>query len=120
MKKLLVLLILMFTIPFISSCEVKPYEDCVTEWEYKMVEKQILIVSYTTYVLETEHGDITVTKKIYEKALEEGYKEICIMVNPDGENEFVGAILLDGTPLEQSLIDEIAEQVEPESEEETE
>jgi hypothetical protein len=43
------------------------------------------------------------------------------MVIPDGTVDFIGGTLIDGTPIEQSIIDEIADQVIPEDlqEEET-
>jgi|LGOV01.1.fsa_nt_gb hypothetical protein len=113
MRKLLVLLLLLFTIPFITACEEQPHEECVETWDYKMVERQILFVSYTAYVLETEYGDITVSKGIYESAMAEEYSKVCMMVNPQAENEFLGGTLIDGTPIDQDLVDEVADQVIP-------
>ncbi len=78
-----------------------------------MVEKNILFVKYTVYVLDTEYGDVFVSKGIYESAMAEEYSEVCMMVIPNGENEFLGGTLIDGTPIDQDLIDEVADQVIP-------
>ena len=120
MKKILVLLALILTIPFITACEEQPHKECIYTWDEHMETRQVLFVSYTVYVLETDFGDVTVSKKIYEASLNQEYKEICIMVNPNAENEFLGATLIDGTPLDQDLIDEIHEQVVPDEYQEDE
>ena len=114
MKKLLLVLLLFLVVPLLSACEVQPYEECLTEWEYKMEERSKFFISYTVYILETDFGDVDVTKNIYESAQAEEYSEICIMVIPDGTLNFIGGTLIDGTPIEQSIIDEIADQVIPE------
>ena len=117
MKKVLLILLMVITLPFIASCEVKPHEECVTEWEYKMVEKQLVVISYTTYVLVTEYGDITVSKKIYENAQNGDYLEICLMVKKDEDTTFIGATLIDGTPIDQTLLEELEDQIATEEEE---
>ena len=114
MRKLLLVLLLVVMIPLLSSCQEKPHEECITEWEYKMEERTIFFVSYTAYVLKTEYGEVDVTKGIYESAQEDEYSEICIMVIPDEDLKFIGGTLINGTPIDQSIIDEIADQVIPE------
>ena len=114
MKKLLVLLLLFVMIPLLSSCQEKPHEECLTEWDYKMEERSKFFVSYTAYILKTEHGEVDVSKGIYESAQAEEYSEICIMVIPDEDLKFIGGTLINGTPIDQSIIDEIADQVIPE------
>jgi|LGVE01.1.fsa_nt_gb hypothetical protein len=114
MKKLLLVLLLFLVVPLLSACEEQPHEECITEWEYKMEERSKFFISYTVYILDTEYGDVDVTKNIYESAQEEAYSEICVMVIPDGTVDFIGGTLIDGTPIEQSIIDEIADQVIPE------
>jgi len=117
MKKLLLIFLLILTLPFIVSCQVKPREECITEWEYKMVEKQFVIVSYTTYVLDTEFGDVTVSKKIYENAQNGDYIEICLTVEKEKDTLFIGATLIDGTPIDQTLLEELEDQLIEENEE---
>ena len=111
MKKVLLILLMILTLPFIVSCEVKPHEECIETWEYKMVEKNILFVSYTTYVLVTDYGDITISKKIYENAQAGDYKEVCLLIQEGEETRFIGATLLDGTPIDQTLLEELEEQI---------
>jgi hypothetical protein len=114
MKKLLMIIVLLLTVFTLSACEEKPHEECIETWEFEMQERPIAIVfSYTAYVLTTEYGDVDVSKKIYESALAEEYSEICIIVYPEADNEFIGGTLIDGTPIEQDLVDEIFEQVTP-------
>lgn len=120
MKKLLLVLLLAFIIPFITACEEKPHEECFYTWDEHMETRQIYFVSYTAYVLETDFGDVTISKKIYEASLNQEYKEICIMVNPNATNEFLGATLIDGSPIDQDLIDEIHDQVVPDEYQEEE
>ena len=115
MKKLLLVLLLFVMIPLFTACEEKPHEECLTEWEYKLEERPLAIIfSYTAYILETEYGDVDVSKNIYESAQADEYSEICVMVIPDEDLKFIGGTLIDGTPIEQSIIDEIGDQVIPE------
>lgn len=118
MKKLLSLILLIVVVLSLTACIEKPHEVCISDWELKMQTRQILIVSYTTYILETEEGDVVVSKKIYEAAQREEYSEICVLVETGEETTLVGATLIDGTALDQNAIDEIAEQVLPKESEE--
>jgi len=115
-KKALLVLLLFITIPFLSSCEVKPKEIDIYTWDYKMVEKNAVIISYTTYVLETDYGDVQVSKKIYTNAQNGDYKEITLLVKDGEETKFIGATLIDGTPISKTLIEEIEEQIVPDEE----
>lgn len=114
MKKIFTLLVVLFTVFLFSACEAKPEEHCVTDWDYKMVEKLYIAISYTTYWLETEHGDVRVSKNIYESAQNDEYSEVCVTVQPDGGISFTGGTLKDGTPIDENIIEEIEDQIVPE------
>lgn len=119
MKKLLLILLVVVVLS-LTGCIAKPHEECIDEWEHKMQTKQIVIISYTNYILETEYGDVTVSKKIYEQSMLGEYKEVCIMVQEGEVSTLIGATLKDGTALDQNFIDEIVDQVMPEEEPEEE
>jgi uncharacterized protein YcfL len=114
MKKIFLMLILILF--FLTSCSEKPYDTCSNEWDSHMEEKALLVVSYTTYWLDFEEGSVQVAKKIYENALNGDYSEVCITVYPDDLPTFKGAILLDGTPLDQNIVEELQEQIKTDEE----
>ena len=116
MKKILLILLMVMTLSFMIGCEAKEREECIETWDYKMVEKQFVIVSYTTYVLETEYGDVTISKKIYENAQNGDYKEVCLLVKSGEDTIFIGATLIDGTPIDETLLEELTEQIATEEE----
>lgn len=113
MKKVLSFLLIFLVVLLFTACEQEPREECLTEWDYKIEERTKYFVSYSAYIIKTDYGDVDVTKKIYESAQEGKYSSICVLVVPKGPVTFISGTLLDGTPIEQSLIDEIAEQVIP-------
>jgi hypothetical protein len=116
MKKLL-LLVLFLSLFILISCVPKEEEHCVEEWDYQMVTKKVTIISYTSYLITTDYGNVEVNKKIYTLAQEGEYSEICLLV--DGEEiTFIGATLIDGTPLDESIVDEVTDQLTPDEDEE--
>ena len=113
MKKLVVLILILLVVSVFTACEEKPHEECMTDWDYKLEERSKLFISYTAYILTTEYGDVDVTKNIYESAQADEYSTICVMVIPDGPVQFISGTFKDGTPIDQSVIEEIADQIIP-------
>lgn len=116
MKKLLLIVLMLVILPLFIACEEKPHEECVTEWTQRIDDKPLLFVSVASYVLETEYGDVTVSKKIYETAQDNGYSQICVYIESGEDLKLVGATRINGTPEDSSLIDEIQDQIIKEEE----